>query len=115
MTLDKPVKTQFVLLKFTGLLSVSIFREKAEHVILDEEIVLWGTKLYPPTLDRTILSEDEHDSPKKQKGGWNTAIMDDGEHLLPFEFDLPAKSMPSSIDVNHRVEFLADDSSAKDR
>ena len=99
MILEKHVKTQFVILRLTGLLSVSMFRDKAEYVILDEELVLWGHQIQTPTFDRTISPEDEYDSPKKQKGGWDTAIMDEGEHPFPFEFDLPAKSMPSSIDV----------------
>ena len=99
LILDKPVKTQFVTLKLTGLLSVSMFREKAEHVIHDDELVLWGTPTPALSFDRTISPEDQYESPKKSKSGWNPAMMDEGEHLLPFEFDLPAKSMPSSIDV----------------
>ena len=76
-----------------------MFREKAEHVIHDDEMVLWGKKTSAPAFDRTISPEDQYESPKKPKSGWNPAMMDEGEHLLPFEFDLPAKSMPSSIDV----------------
>lgn len=74
-------------------------RDKAESVLLDEELLLWGTRVHPQTSDRTMSPEDESDSSKKQKGGWDTAMMDEGEHFLPFEFMLPAKSMPSSIDV----------------
>lgn len=92
-----------------------MFRDKAEYVILDDEIELWGTKIHPTTLDRTSSPGDEHDSPKKQKAGWSTAMMDEGEHLLPFEFDLPAKSLPSSIDVKHRLIFLANNSLTKGR
>jgi hypothetical protein len=115
LDLDKPVKTQFVMLKLTGLLSVSMFREKAEYVILNDELLLWGEKIQTPTLDRTMSPEDEYDSPKKQKAGWNTGIMDEGEHLLPFEFDLPAKSIPSSIDVKIRVDLPANNSLGKDQ
>jgi hypothetical protein len=98
LTLDRPVKTQFVILRLTGLLSVSMVREKVEYAILDEELVLWGTKVQAPD-DRMISSEDEFDSSKKQKGGWETGLMDEGEHPFPFELDIPPKSMPSSIDV----------------
>jgi Arrestin (or S-antigen), N-terminal domain len=102
LILDKPVKTQFVILQLTGLLSVSMVREKVEYVILDEEIVLWGTKIHAPTFDRTTYSRDvtmEYDTPKKHKDEWDTGIMEEGEHPFPFELELPPKSMPSSIDV----------------
>jgi hypothetical protein len=96
------VKTQFVMLKLTGLLSVSMVREKVESVIFEEELLLWGTKIHATNFDRTFSREDasmEWETPKKQKDEWETAVMDEGEHPFPFEFELPAKSMPSSIDV----------------
>jgi hypothetical protein len=81
-------------------------REKVEYVILDEELLLWGTKVHAPTFDRTISPDDEYDSPKKQKGGWDTGVMDEGEHPFPFELDIPAKSMPSSIDVKFYANLI---------
>ena len=96
LILDKPVKTQFVMLQLTGLLSGSMVREKIEYPILEEECVLWGTKT---ASDRTSSPKEEYETPKKEKEGWETGIMDEGEHPFPFEFSLPAKSMPSSIDV----------------
>ncbi len=103
LSLDRPVKTQFVLLKLTGLLSVSMVRDRVEYVIFEEELLLWGTKIHATSYDRTYSREDatmEYDTPKKQKEEWETGIMDEGEHPFPFEFELPAKSMPSSIDVS---------------
>lgn len=99
LILDKPVKTQFVMLKLTGLLSVSMMREKVEYTILEEECVLWGTKIHPPVSERTSSPEEEYETPRKQKEGWDVRIMEEGEHPFPFEFGLPAKSIPSSIDV----------------
>jgi len=99
LSLDKPIKTQFVILQLTGLLSVSMMREKVEYTILEEECVLWGTKNHQSVSDRTSSPEEEHEPPKKQKDGWDVGIMDEGEHPFHFEFGLPAKSMPSSIDV----------------
>lgn len=77
-------------------------RDKVESVIFEEELLLWGTKIHATSFDRTFSREDagmEWETPKKQKDEWETAVMDEGEHPFPFEFDLPAKSMPSSIDV----------------
>ena len=104
LSLDRPVKTQFVILKLTGLLSVSMVRDKVEYVIFEEELLLWGTKIHATSYDRTTYSREdttmEYDTPKKQqKEEWETVVMEEGEHPFPFEFDLPAKSMPSSIDV----------------
>jgi Arrestin (or S-antigen), N-terminal domain len=117
LSLDRPVKTQFVMLKLTGLLSVSMVRDKVEYVIFEEELLLWGTKIHATSYDRTYSREDttmEYDTPKKQKEEWETGIMDEGEHPFPFEFDLPAKSMPSSIDVSLQ-EIVSKSSLARDR
>jgi hypothetical protein len=85
------------------MLSVFMGREKVEYSIFEEELLLWGTKILPTSFDRTFYSEDtmEYDTPKKhhQKEEWEIASMEEGEHPFPFELDLPAKSMPSSIDV----------------
>ena len=84
------------------MLSVFMGREKVEHSIFEEELVLWGTKIHPMSFDRTFCSEDsmEYDTPKRhQKEDWEIGSMEEGEHPFPFELDLPAKSMPSSIDV----------------
>jgi hypothetical protein len=99
LSLDKPVKTQFVMLKLVGLLSVSMMREKVEYMILEEKCYLWGTKVQQPVGERTSSPEEESETPKKEKEVWDVGIMDEGEHPFPFEFGLPAKSMPSSIDV----------------
>jgi hypothetical protein len=90
-----------VVLKLTGMLSVFMGREKVEYSIFEEELLLWGTKIHQTSFDRTFHSEDpmEYDTPKKQKDEWDIALMEEGEHPFPFELDLPAKSMPSSIDV----------------
>ena len=97
------MKTQFIILKLIGSLSVSMLGDKVEEVILDEELVLWGTKIQTPTFDKTYSREDaamEYDTPKKPpKDEWEVAVMEEGEHPFPFELDLPPKSMPSSIDV----------------
>lgn len=84
------------------MLSVIMGREKVEYSIFEEELVLWGTKILPTSYDRTFYREDpmEYDTPKKhQKEEWEIVSMEEGEHPFPFELDLPAKSMPSSIDV----------------
>lgn len=84
-------------------------RDKVEYVIFEEELLLWGTKIHATSYDRTYSREDttmEYDTPKKQKEEWETGVMDEGEHPFPFEFDLPAKSMPSSIDVSLRRSYL---------
>jgi hypothetical protein len=117
LSLDRPVKTQFVILKLTGLLSVSMVRDKVEYVIFEESLLLWGTKIHATSYDRTYSREDttmEYDTPKKQKEEWEMGVMDEGEHPFPFEFDLPAKSMPSSIDVSP-VGDLSNDSLARDQ
>jgi hypothetical protein len=77
-----------VILKLVGLLSVSMVRDKLESVIFEEELVLWGTKIHGSPGDDA-----------KQKDEWEMGLMEEGEHPFPFEFELPAKSMPSSIDV----------------
>ena len=78
-------------------------RDKVEYVIFEEELVLWGSKIHATSYDRTTYSREdttmEYETPKKQKEEWETVVMEEGEHPFPFEFDLPAKSMPSSIDV----------------
>jgi hypothetical protein len=97
------------MLKLTGLLSVSMVREKVESVIFEEELLLWGTKIHATAFDRTFSREDatmEWETPKKQKDEWETAVMEEGEHPFPFEFELPAKSMPSSIDVCSMLTLL---------
>lgn len=99
LILERPVKTQYVILKLTGLLSVSMVREKAEHVIVDEELILWGKKI-PQAPSDAREDGTEHDVPKKQKDEWETQMMDEGEHPFPFELELPSKSLPSSIAVN---------------
>jgi hypothetical protein len=102
LALDKPVKTQFVILKLTGLLSVSMVREKVEYVICEQELVLWGTRIHPAGVERTCnAAEDgaQYDTSKKQKEDWDIGTMEEGEHPFPFELDLPAQSIPSSIDV----------------
>jgi hypothetical protein len=99
LILDRPVKTQFVILKLVGLLSVSMVREKLDYAIFEDEFVLWGTKVHGSSFDRTSDEISEYESPKKQKDEWETGIMEEGEHPFGFEFELPAKSMPSSIDV----------------
>jgi hypothetical protein len=86
------------MLKLTGLLSVSMVREKVEYTILEQECVLWRNRMQV-VCDRTSSPEEEYDNPKKQKETWEVGTMDEGEHPFPFEFGLPAKSMPSSIDV----------------
>jgi hypothetical protein len=103
------------MLKLTGLLSVSMVREKVEYTILEQECVLWGNRLQV-VCDRTSSPEEEYDNPKKQKEVWEVGTMDEGEHPFPFEFGLPAKSMPSSIDVRSVVHTpISNYSSAKDR
>ena len=117
LSLDRPVKTQFITLKLTGLLSVSMERDKLEYVIFEQSLLLWGTKIHTTSYDRTYSREDtamEYDTPKKQKEEWETGVMEEGDHPFPFEFDLPAKSMPSSIDVLP-VGNLSNGSSAKVR
>lgn len=103
LILDRAVKTQYVILKLIGMLSVSVVREKVEEIILEEEIVLWGTKIATLTFDKTYSRDDatlEYDTPKKQsKDEWEVVLMEEGEHPFPFEIDLPPKSMPSSINV----------------
>ena len=101
LILDRPVKTQYIILRLVGLVSVSMLREKVEHAIFEEELVLWGTKIYGTAYDRTHSRDDasEYESPKKPKDEWEVGLMEEGEHPFGFEFELPAKSMPSSIDV----------------
>ena len=102
LVLDRPVKTHFVLLKLIGSVNLSMPREKVDNIILEDELLLWGTKIHPPTVDRTYSGEEavEADNSKKQKDEWDAGLMEEGEHPFPFEFDLPAKSLPSSIDVD---------------
>jgi Arrestin (or S-antigen), N-terminal domain len=92
-------------------------RDKVQYVILEEELVLWGNKIPIPTVDRTYTREHsfEYDTPKKHKDEWDTGIMEEGEHPFPFEFDLPPKSMPSSIDVLFNPCDRANPSSARDQ
>ena len=101
MILDKPVKTQFVILKLTGLLSVSMEREKVQYRILEEKLLLWGTRIPAPTVDRTYSRDVamEYDVPKKHKAEWEVGVMEEGEHPFPFEIELPTKSIPSTIHV----------------
>jgi len=105
LTLDRPAKTQYVLLKLTGVAAVTLQSNKFESVFLEEEIVLWGTKSAIPALDKTYAGEYgnmEYDTPKRHKENkeeWETALMEEGEHPIPFELDLPAKSLPSSVQV----------------
>jgi hypothetical protein len=115
LILDKPVRTQFVTLKLTGLLSVSMLRDKVEYAVLEDELVLWGTRIYLTTFDQTYHADDAtpYDTPKKHKDDWDTGIMEEGEHPFPFEFDLPAKSLPSSINVGNFQYTLLISSLAK--
>jgi hypothetical protein len=107
-----------VILKLIGVLSASMLRDKIEEVILEEEIVLWGTKIQTPTFDKTYSREVaslEYDTPKKlAKDEWEIGVMEEGEHPFMFELDLPPKSMPSSIDVISSL-YLSNCSSEKGR
>jgi hypothetical protein len=101
LILDKPVKTQFVMLKITGMLSASIERDKIEYIIFEHELRLWGTKIHNTAFDRTFPVENgaAYDTPKRNKDEWEIGVMEEGLHPFPFELELPAKSLPSSLDV----------------
>jgi hypothetical protein len=107
LILDRPAKTQYVLLKLTGVAAVTLQSNKFESVFLEKEIVLWGTKSAIPVFDKTHSSEHsnmEYDTPKRQKEHkeeWETGLMEEGEHPFLFELDVPAKSLPSSVQVCH--------------
>jgi Arrestin (or S-antigen), N-terminal domain len=120
LELERPAKTQYVILKLTGTASVTLQSNKFESVFLEEGIVLWGAKSQIQAHDKTHSSDStslENDTPKKQKEHkeeWETGLMDEGQHSFAFEFDLPPKSLPSSVQVK-RTAVLADNSSAKDQ
>jgi len=72
-------------------------RDKVEYIIHEEEMELWGTRIRGST--SSPQDQTDAENPKKQKDEWEIGVMEEGEHVIPFEVDLPAKSLPSSIDV----------------
>jgi len=78
-------------------------RDKVEYIIHEEEMELWGTRIRGSTSSPQDPTDVEN--PKKQKDEWEIGVMEEGEHVIPFEVDLPAKSLPSSIDVSTTYVF----------
>jgi Arrestin (or S-antigen), N-terminal domain len=88
VVLNQPVWTQYVQLKFTGLIVVSMGRKQREEVIFEEELRLWGTRGY--------IGTEGLNPPEKR---WEvTSLMEEGEHPFPFEFKLP-EALPPTLDV----------------
>jgi hypothetical protein len=88
LVLNRPIGTQYVLLKLTGLITVSIDGYRVEDVIFKKGLILWGNGSGGSEMPENISDVK-----------WEEGLMDEGEHSFPFELGLTEESLPSSIEV----------------
>ena len=99
LVLSKKIKTMYTLLKLEGRLEYNNVREKVAFTFFEDEILLWGTES-PPSQETDTLKSCSETFNKSSKASY----MDAGEHCFEFEFILPQKSLPSSVEV--RILFI---------
>ncbi|BFZ55698.1 ph-response sensor protein [Savitreella phatthalungensis] len=100
LILEKPTRTQYVSIKLSGQVVVSLNKQRnTKHLFQDYFILRGRTKDGTVTPGALLTSQTSPSKPSLiARKDWSGEILPAGRHVFDFEFPLPTESLPSTVD-----------------
>ena len=103
LALSKPTKTLFASIKFSGQVLVNLNKSRSKEYLFRDYLVFRGTttdgKIEPGTQISTDGDTKGVSIPSRvDRKLWKVETMPAGRHVFEFEFQMPAPSLPSTVD-----------------